>query len=103
MDQSLFLPFLSVPLIFLASPYLPLSLPCTPTNKSAHYMIIIEEDLDVSLDFFYYFSQTLPLMDSDPSLYCVSAWNDQGYDHSCQDPALLYRVETMPGLGWWVL
>lgn len=24
----------------------------------------------------------------------------QGYDHSCQDPALLYRVETMPGLGW---
>lgn len=24
----------------------------------------------------------------------------QGYENSCQDPALLYRVETMPGLGW---
>ena len=24
----------------------------------------------------------------------------QGYSHSCQDPKLLYRVETMPGLGW---
>ena len=64
-------------------------------------MIIIEEDLDVSLDFFSYFSQTIHLMDRDPSIYCISAWNDQGYDHSCQDPTLLYRVETMPGLGWY--
>ena len=24
----------------------------------------------------------------------------QGYEHSCKDPAQLYRVETMPGLGW---
>ena len=24
----------------------------------------------------------------------------QGYEHSCKDPQLLYRVETMPGLGW---
>ncbi|XP_046856961.1 protein O-linked-mannose beta-1,2-N-acetylglucosaminyltransferase 1-like [Xenia sp. Carnegie-2017] len=39
-------------------------------------------------------------MDTDESLYCISAWNDQGYDHTCNDPALLYRVETMPGLGW---
>ncbi|CAI8010201.1 Protein O-linked-mannose beta-1,2-N-acetylglucosaminyltransferase 1, partial [Geodia barretti] len=44
--------------------------------------------------------QTMPLLESDSSVYCISAWNDQGYDHSCQDPSLLYRVETMPGLGW---
>ena len=24
----------------------------------------------------------------------------QGYDHLANDPAMLYRVETMPGLGW---
>lgn len=24
----------------------------------------------------------------------------QGYEHTAEDPALLYRVETMPGLGW---
>lgn len=24
----------------------------------------------------------------------------QGYEHSAEDPALLYRVESMPGLGW---
>ncbi|XP_056019945.1 protein O-linked-mannose beta-1,2-N-acetylglucosaminyltransferase 1-like isoform X2 [Ostrea edulis] len=69
-------------------------------HPRALYTIIIEEDLDVSPDFFNYFSQTLPLMEEDNTLYCVSAWNDQGYSHSCKDPGLLYRVETMPGLGW---
>ncbi|XP_078317991.1 protein O-linked-mannose beta-1,2-N-acetylglucosaminyltransferase 1-like [Crassostrea virginica] len=69
-------------------------------HPEAQYTIVIEEDLDVSPDFFNYFSQTLHLMEQDESLYCISAWNDQGYSHSCQDPKLLYRVETMPGLGW---
>lgn len=65
----------------------------------AEYAIVIEEDLDVSLDFFNYFEQTMSLLD-DSTVYCISAWNDQGYEHSCKDPALLYRIETMPGLGW---
>ncbi|XP_065826433.1 protein O-linked-mannose beta-1,2-N-acetylglucosaminyltransferase 1-like [Oscarella lobularis] len=66
----------------------------------ADYGIIIEEDLDVSVDFFAYFSATMPLLEKDASLYCISAWNDLGYDHSAMDSSLLYRVETMPGLGW---
>ena len=44
---------------------------------NAQYMIILEEDLDVSVDIFSYFNQLLPLMDTDESLYCISAWNDQ--------------------------
>ena len=40
------------------------------------------------------------LLDEDPTLYCVSAWNDHGYQHSSVNATLLYRVETMPGLGW---
>lgn len=24
----------------------------------------------------------------------------QGYEHTVGDPSLLYRIETMPGLGW---
>ena len=44
---------------------------------SAEYVIILEEDLDVAPDFFSYFSQTLDLLEQDPTLYCVSAWNDQ--------------------------
>ena len=66
----------------------------------ASAMIILEEDLEVSPDIFDYFSQTLPLLETDPSVYCISAWNDQGYKHAVKDPAMLYRVETMPGLGW---
>eukprot|EP00095_Tigriopus_kingsejongensis_P002154 maker-scaffold248_size238799-snap-gene-1.30 protein:Tk02154 transcript:maker-scaffold248_size238799-snap-gene-1.30-mRNA-1 annotation:"protein o-linked-mannose beta- -n-acetylglucosaminyltransferase 1" len=67
---------------------------------SAKYLIVLEEDLDVSPDFFSYFSQTLSILEEDESVYCVSAWNDQGYQHTVSDPSLLYRVETMPGLGW---
>jgi len=66
----------------------------------ADVAIILEEDLDVSDDIFDYFSQTYPLFKKDSSIYCISAWNDQGYQHSVKDPLLLYRVETMPGLGW---
>ncbi|PNF43589.1 hypothetical protein B7P43_G03206, partial [Cryptotermes secundus] len=67
---------------------------------NAKYVIIVEEDLDVSPDFFSYFSQTKRLLEEDETLYCISAWNDQGYEHTSSDPSLLYRVETMPGLGW---
>lgn len=66
----------------------------------AEYAIVLEEDLDVSPDFLSYFAQTIHLLEDDPTLYCVSAWNDQGYEHTARDPSLLYRVETMPGLGW---
>ncbi|XP_023717300.1 protein O-linked-mannose beta-1,2-N-acetylglucosaminyltransferase 1 [Cryptotermes secundus] len=67
---------------------------------NAKYAIIVEEDLDVSPDFFSYFSQTRRLLEEDEMIYCISAWNDQGYEHTSDDPSLLYRVETMPGLGW---
>ncbi|XP_034003097.1 protein O-linked-mannose beta-1,2-N-acetylglucosaminyltransferase 1 [Trematomus bernacchii] len=69
-------------------------------HPEANYAIVIEEDLDLSIDFFSFLSQTVHLLDEDDSLYCISAWNDQGYEHTAEDPALLYRVESMPGLGW---
>ena len=68
--------------------------------KTAQYMIILEEDLDVAPDIMDYFTQLLPVLDSDESVYCISAWNDQGYKHSSNDSSMLYRVESMPGLGW---
>ena len=66
----------------------------------APHAIVLEEDLDVSPDFFSYFSQTVGLLSQDPSIYCISAWNDLGYEYTSADPSALYRVETMPGLGW---
>lgn len=54
----------------------------------------------MSIDILSYFKQLLPVYEKDASVYCISAWNDQGYEHLCNDPAMMYRVETMPGLGW---
>uniref|UniRef100_A0A8K9WVH7 Protein O-linked-mannose beta-1,2-N-acetylglucosaminyltransferase n=1 Tax=Oncorhynchus mykiss TaxID=8022 RepID=A0A8K9WVH7_ONCMY len=69
-------------------------------HPDADFAIVLEEDLDISIDFFSFLSQTVHLLNEDDSLYCISAWNDQGYEHTAEDPALLYRVESMPGLGW---
>ncbi|KAA0712945.1 Protein O-linked-mannose beta-1,2-N-acetylglucosaminyltransferase 1 [Triplophysa tibetana] len=69
-------------------------------HPDADFAIVLEEDLDLSIDFFSFLSQTIHLLSDDDSLYCISAWNDQGYEHTAEDSSLLYRVESMPGLGW---
>lgn len=69
-------------------------------HPDANFLMIFEEDLSMSVDVLSYFKQLLPVFENDKSVYCISAWNDQGYKHLSNDPAMLYRVETMPGLGW---
>ncbi|KZC11364.1 Alpha-1,3-mannosyl-glycoprotein 2-beta-N-acetylglucosaminyltransferase [Dufourea novaeangliae] len=65
-------------------------------------VIIVEDDLDIAPDFFEYFLGTYPLLVSDNSLWCVSAWNDNGkaglVDENAAD--ILYRTDFFPGLGW---
>ena len=63
-------------------------------------LVLLEEDLEVSPDFVSFFDQTHHLLDVDPSLYCISAWNDHGYEHTVGDRTQLYRVGFLPGLGW---
>ncbi|KAF6203659.1 hypothetical protein GE061_001991 [Apolygus lucorum] len=65
-------------------------------------VIIIEDDLDVSPDIFSYFLSTLPLLRQDPTLWCVSAWNDNGKRDlvDVESPELLHRTDFFPGLGW---
>ncbi|CAD5229596.1 unnamed protein product [Bursaphelenchus okinawaensis] len=71
-------------------------------TKNYDSVIIVEDDLDISPDFFLYFSGTRWLLDADPTLYCISAWNDNGkaqlIDMEAHD--LLYRSDFFPGLGW---
>ncbi|XP_020789132.2 alpha-1,3-mannosyl-glycoprotein 2-beta-N-acetylglucosaminyltransferase a [Boleophthalmus pectinirostris] len=65
-------------------------------------VVIVEDDLEVAPDFFEYFRALHPLLRSDPSLWCVSAWNDNGRE-GFVDPgksSLLYRTDFFPGLGW---
>ncbi|KAI1704591.1 GNT-I family domain-containing protein [Ditylenchus destructor] len=40
--------------------------------------IITEDDLDVADDFFSYFTATQRLLYEDPTIWCISAWNDNG-------------------------
>lgn len=65
-------------------------------------VIIVEDDLDVAPDFFDYFLGTHPILEADPTLWCVSAWNDNGKPNlvDTSSPHLLYRTDFFPGLGW---
>lgn len=60
------------------------------------------DDLNVSPDFFDYFLATHTLLKNDDSLWCVSAWNDNGKANIIDEsrPDLLYRTDFFPGLGW---
>ncbi|XP_074542929.1 alpha-1,3-mannosyl-glycoprotein 2-beta-N-acetylglucosaminyltransferase b [Halichoeres trimaculatus] len=75
-------------------------------NRFSHSnVVIVEDDLEVAPDFFEYFRALYPILRSDPSLWCVSAWNDNGRD-ALVDPSkaeLLYRTDFFPGLGWMLL
>ena len=52
-------------------------------HPNANYLVILEEDLDVSIDILSYFKQLLPVYEKDASVYCISAWNDQVWHPSC--------------------
>lgn len=63
-------------------------------------LLILEDDLEVAPDFFTYFEATAPLLSDDPSLWCISAWNDHGQAGRASNASALYRTDVMPGLGW---
>lgn len=65
-------------------------------------VIIVEDDLDISPDFYEYFQGTYPLLLKDSSIWCVSAWNDNGKKQlvDLSRPELLHRTDFFPGLGW---
>jgi len=63
-------------------------------------LILVEDDLEIAPDFFSYFEATAPLLRTDPSIWCISAWNDHGQAGRASDNKALYRTDIMPGLGW---
>lgn len=62
--------------------------------------IILEDDMIVSPDFLRYFEATFPILDSDDSLWCISSWNDNCFEHLARDSTRLFRTSFFPGLGW---
>ncbi|MDH5324849.1 MAG: hypothetical protein OEZ68_17450 [Gammaproteobacteria bacterium] len=63
-------------------------------------VIVLEDDLEIASDFYDYFRACLPLLEQDPSIWTISAWNDFGYGAYARDPKRLYRSDFFPGLGW---
>jgi hypothetical protein len=69
-------------------------------RPSAPGIIIVEDDLLFSPDFYQYFVSTSPVLDEDPSVLLISAWNDNGFKGLVADPFELRRTDYFPGLGW---
>lgn len=63
-------------------------------------VIVLEDDMELSADFFEYFQAAGQVMDADPSIYTVSSWNDNGQAMHVADDQRLYRTDFFPGLGW---
>ena len=64
------------------------------TEYGFEFGIFLEDDLQISPDFIEYFSLLAPLMKRDASLFCVSAFNDNGFYVSAKDESQLYRGEV---------
>lgn len=63
--------------------------------------IVLEDDLDIAPDLFEYFASVLPILRKDPTLFCASAYNDNGKrSHISLLPDMLHRTDFFSGLGW---
>uniref|UniRef100_A0A8C5PPI4 Alpha-1,3-mannosyl-glycoprotein 2-beta-N-acetylglucosaminyltransferase n=1 Tax=Leptobrachium leishanense TaxID=445787 RepID=A0A8C5PPI4_9ANUR len=67
--------------------------------------IVVEDDLEVAPDFFDYFQASYNLLLKDPTLWCISAWNDNGKEALVDvgGSSILHRSDFFPGLGWLLL
>jgi len=69
-------------------------------HPHSQYIILVEDDMLFSQDFLTFFAQLAIVMDKDPSVWCISTWNDNGIASHAHDPRVLYRTDFFVGLGW---
>ncbi|CAK9007791.1 3-mannosyl-glycoprotein 2-beta-N-acetylglucosaminyltransferase (N-glycosyl-oligosaccharide-glycoprotein N-acetylglucosaminyltransferase I) (GNT-I) (GlcNAc-T I) [Durusdinium trenchii] len=74
----------------------------TFTKTGASHVILMEEDVAPAPDFLTYFLSVGHLLDLDPTLWCVSAWNDNGFLQHATDADRLFRSNFFPNLGWMI-
>jgi alpha-1,3-mannosyl-glycoprotein beta-1,2-N-acetylglucosaminyltransferase len=74
-------------------------IPSPPLPKRA---IILEEDIEISRDFFSLMNATADILDKDDTLLAVSAYNDNGNENHVLDHKRLVRSDFFPGLGWMI-
>ena len=73
-----------------------------PSPPLPERVIILEEDIEVSRDFFSLMNATAHILDTDETLLAVSAYNDNGNENHVLDPKRLVRSDFFPGLGWMI-
>lgn len=71
-----------------------------PTPPNPQRVIVLEEDIEISRDFFSLMNATADLLDTDDTLLAVSAFNDNGKEQFVADTKRLVRSDFFPGLGW---
>jgi hypothetical protein len=71
-------------------------------NPGAEYAIILEDDMIFSRDLLNYFAQVAELYDLDSSIYCISSYNDNGFEGRVMNMSVLHRTDFFIGLGWLV-
>ena len=65
-------------------------------------ILVIEDDILLSPDALSYFTTFAPLLKSDPSLFCVSGFHDNGFPQHADDLKKFMRTDFFSGLGWLV-
>lgn len=50
-------------------------------ERNHSHAIILEDDMLLSEDFLTYFAAAAPLLKQDPTIWCISTWNDNGLAH----------------------
>lgn len=71
-------------------------------RKGFEFVVFLENDLFVAPDFLWLFRATAWLLQEDDSLFCVSAWNDNGMPNMVSNETRLFRTDYFPGLGWMI-
>lgn len=69
-------------------------------ERNHSHAIILEDDMIFSRDFLALFTAAAPMLDQDPTLWCISSWNDNGLAHLGWRSNRLFRTSYFPGLGW---
>ncbi|XP_053650770.2 protein O-linked-mannose beta-1,2-N-acetylglucosaminyltransferase 1-like [Cherax quadricarinatus] len=69
------------------------------TFPDAPAVIFLDEDVEVSPDFFSFMSQTLWLLHADPTIYCINAFSNTGFSNRTFNPSRVFRgsVQVMWG------
>mmetsp|Transcript_11262 Transcript_11262/g.33832 ORF Transcript_11262/g.33832 Transcript_11262/m.33832 type:complete len:752 (-) Transcript_11262:379-2634(-) len=70
-------------------------------TRAHSHVVVLEDDMEFSPDFLLFFRATAVLLEVDPTLWCISSWNDNSRAaHFRWSARRMLRTSYFPGLGW---